>query len=680
MSWPQFVPILVGTLLLFLLPGGIILRALGLRGTAMWALAGPVTVSIIAVAAIIWPYFSLRFSPASVAIFTGALTMAILLVRSGIAVFRTRPFASDSSGAPGARRLTGRVLPLSYEKIRASCYLLAVFVPSVIIAARFVSIIGSPENISQTYDNIYHLNAIRHIQTTGNGSSMTLGNLTEASQAFYPAAWHNVLALVVQLLGTSVPAAVTAGNIVIGAVLWPLGCIYLVTRITGTRILPVLLTGAIAAGFSAFPYLMIDFGVLYPNLLAIAILPAALGIMVSGLRLGTIGLAVLPAGVQFLAVLPGLALAHPSTVIAVIAFGAPMMVAWLGHIAVAWRRKMRSGLAVIAALIAVVAYMAVGMFGWQLALQPQVASGWDPRQTVSQAIGEILGGGPQGNHVSFLLLLLTLAGLATLAQEPRRWWLLGVFAVGSALYIVASAMPEGNLRHFWTGVWYNDAYRLAAILPTVTLPIAVLGGTRMLRSLGLWTESLQLTTSQFYQRAFPRGWGLSNRGMAAAVIVMALGATTLLAQIGSVNREQRLASERYRISDTSVLLSSDELALLKRVPELVPPGDVVYGDPWNGSTLVYAISGRQTVSPHVVGLRSRAELVLMSSMDEAGVNPDVCPAVKELDAYYALDFDDIEVQGGQHVNTAMDNAESAPGLELIASEGEAKLYKVTACG
>ncbi|GAA1341795.1 DUF6541 family protein [Arthrobacter roseus] len=680
MSWPQFVPILVGTLLLFLLPGGLTLRALGLRGIAMWALAGPATVSIIATAAIVWPYLSLRFSPASVAIFTGVLTLAILLVRYGIAVFRTRPYTSGPSGAPGGHRFAGRVLPLSYENIRASCYVLAVLVPAVIITARFVTIIGSPENISQTYDNIYHLNAIRHIQMTGNGSSMTLGNLTEASQGFYPAAWHDVLALVVQLLGTSVPAAVTAGNIVISAVLWPLGCIYLVTRITGTRILPVLLTGAIAAAFSAFPYLMIDFGVLYPNLLSVAILPVALGIMVSGLRLGAIGLATLPAALQFLAVLPGLALAHPSTVVAVIAFGAPMMVAWLVNVTVAWRRKKSSGVAVIAALVAVAAYIVVGMIGWQLAVQPQAASGWDPRQTVSQALGEILGSGPQGTHISFLLLLLTLAGVATLAQEPRRWWLLGVFAVGSALFIVASAMPEGDLRHFWTGVWYNDAYRLAAILPTVTLPVAVLGGTRVLRTLGLWIESLHLTTTQFYQRALPLVRGLSNKGMAAAVIVIALGATTLLAQIGSLDTEQRLASERYRISDTSVLLSSDELALLERVPELVPPGDVVYGDPWNGSTLVYAVSGRETVSPHVVGARSEAELVLMSHMDEAGVNPAVCPAVKELNAYYALDFDDREVQGGQHVNTAMDNAESAPGLELIASEGEAKLYKVTACG
>src|SRR5690606_19483538 len=64
---------------------------------------------------------------------------------------------------------------------------------AVVITIRFIVIFWEPDNISQTYDNIFHLNAPRFVLETGNASSITLAGLpidAPGTGGFYPAVWH----------------------------------------------------------------------------------------------------------------------------------------------------------------------------------------------------------------------------------------------------------------------------------------------------------------------------------------------------------------------------------------------------------------------------------------------------------------------------------------------------------
>lgn len=73
--------------------------------------------------------------------------------------------------------------------------------------------------------------------------------------------------------------------------------------------------------------MMVDFGVLYPNLLSISLLPAVLAVGIQVLHLSAVP--DIPPVLRYLAVivaLPGLALAHPSTLMAFLAFLAPAVV------------------------------------------------------------------------------------------------------------------------------------------------------------------------------------------------------------------------------------------------------------------------------------------------------------------------------------------------------------------
>jgi hypothetical protein len=67
-------------------------------------------------------------------------------------------------------------------------------------------------------------------------------------------------------------------------------------------------------------------------------------------------------------------------------------------------------------------------------------------------------------------------------------------------------------------------------------------------------------------------------------------------------------------------------------------------------------------------------------MGNVTTDASVCQAVRAANAYYILDFGTVEVHGGNHTPAGLRNLAANPGVQLVDSQGEAKLYKVTACG
>ncbi|WP_457974315.1 DUF6541 family protein [Arthrobacter sp. D1-17] len=682
MPWVTFVPILLLAAVIFLGPGLLVMRAAGVRGLPLFAVSGPTTVTVAGAVAVAAPYAGIRYGIIPVAACALILTVAALVLRYVLAmrglVFGAQPRKSFSKSAEN-NAATEPALTPAQEWVRRGAIIAAFAIPAVIITVRFAGIIGAPGNISQTYDNIFHLNAVGYILITGSGSSLTLGNLTEASAAFYPAAWHDLIALVASTASVSVPEAISAGNIVIAAIMWPLGMMYLISRISSGHVLPMLLTGALAAGFSSFPYLMIDFGVLYPNLLAIAIMPVALALTIDLLGLNPTKRRIVPVLCQGALILPGLALAHPSFVVALFGLALPLLLTKLVRLVVGFRRSEATGRQLVGFAVLTAVFIPLVFIVWDMASQSLTSSRWKPYQTVSQAIGEVLGAGPQGRHVSLVMFVMLVAGLVASIARRKLVWALGMAFVAAGLFIVASALPPSETRHFLTGVWYNDSHRLAAMLPVVLLPLAVLGGESILRGTAAAATRHRVGETASRILRLPRAAAL-DKIAPAAVLLVGVFAIAVGAQFGTVGKEQVLASANYSTGPHAPLVSTDERALLDRLPSHVPAEASVYGDPWTGASLTQGLSLRRSVSPHIVGRRTPEELVIMSKIDEAGVDPVVCPAVKSLDVQYALIFDDKEVHGGAHPNTAMDKADTAPGLKLVDQEGPARLYQVTGCG
>lgn len=58
----------------------------------------------------------------------------------------------------------------------------------------------------------------------------------------------------------------------------------------------------------------------------------------------------------------------------------------------------------------------------------------------------------------------------------------------------------------------------------------------------------------------------------------------------------------------------------------------------------------------------------------------MCPALEEEQVKYVLDFGDQEVHGRDHPYPGLKDLEPSGVVELVDAEGEAKLYRITACG
>lgn len=645
MLWLSAVPALLCALVVILAPGYVLAFALGARGFPRLAFAPLLSVSLIAVAAVVAAPLSVPWSMIPV--------VALTVLAAGAAWF----LRTGTESRNPVEKVAGRIkFPGN-----VAAYL-GTAVAAALIGARMLYAIGSPSNFSQTFDNIFHLNAVAFIGQTHQASSFTVGEMTGIS--FYPAAWHAVVSLVVQLSGSSIPVAVNAANLVIAGLVWPLGAILFTRMVVGNSWLAMSIAGIMSAAFGSFPLMMADFGVLYPNLLSIALLPGMLAIGVAAL-----GIAPLPnlqpgmVWAGLILVVPGIALAHPSTLMAFFAILVPGVAFVYARAWVAWRKEWpaakRRALGWSAGLAA---GMAVLVVAWVVIRPDEAAAFWPPIHSPAGSMWELLTHSLMNRPPAIIASCFVALGVVV-AVRRRQWWLLGAFGVVCFLYLVVSSFRQGRIRDFLTGIWYNDSYRLAALVPTLAVVVATIGAVWGIRYLALRVRS--------------RKWKASS---SKSVVVAAVVGIAVLTQFGNVQYATQSANGNYVLTADSPLITANEMAVLNSLDALVPPDAVIASNPWNGSALAYALAGRTTMELHVLNSNTSPEdEIILSYLRDAKTNPAVCRAVHDLRVGYVLDFGGQEVNNGSHPAPGLDNLQESGTVELLLQHGEAKLFKITAC-
>ncbi|TKV29705.1 hypothetical protein FDK12_01975 [Arthrobacter sp. NamB2] len=652
--WAAAVPEILLALGVLFLPGLTVgVAGFGLRGFNALAVAPLLSMSFIALGAI----------AADLAGIDWSLLPVVVLMVVALLVGLVPLLALRKTEKP-REALSGRDLLLPLAGLAVAVFLLA---------RRLFFAFGSPENFSQTFDNIFHLNAIQYIAQTKSASSLTLGDMTGID--FYPAGWHGVVSLVHMLAGSSIPVSVNAVNLVVAAVVWPAGCLYLVQSMVGARWATLLLTGVLSAAFGSFPLLLLDFGVLYPNFLGVCLLPAVLALLVNALGLASGATPRVIVWVLFLASLPGLALSHPSAVAALIAFSVPLALVVFAKALLRQRSTRRRSL--VSALVAV-ASLAVFWYlltiVWGLLRPAEESLIWLPVQTQPQAVGEFLLAGPLGAPPIWAVAVMTAVGLGVLISQVRHLWMVGVYIVGAGLFVVATGAPDGDFRDLITGAWYTDTVRLASLLPIVTIPIAAVGGGAIAGLLVEWAISIWRRVDA----PRPEGRWQVAVSVAAAGVLVATG--TLLTQGENIRAAARSAAAGYQLTSDSLLVSSDEYELMQRLDELIPEDAVIAGNPWTGSSLAYAFADRRPLQLHTLAILPPEALEVYADLRDADTDPEACAAILEEGVEYVLDFGDREVHGGYHAHPGLEELETSDAVELVESVGRAKLYQVTACG
>ncbi len=688
MNWLQTLPYLLGASAFVLLPGALVSVSLGLRGLSAAALAGPVTISIAAVLAVLLPFASLPWTAA--AVLAGGILLSALIFgirRPGMSrprnPRRRNVMSSASSSLHGASvsvPRAGAPAPLSRaRRARSGVWVAAAFFAgAAMIVVELALAFGSPENFSQTFDNIFHLNGVKYVLDTGNASSLWMSKMTSGDEPpyFYPAAWHGLVAAFLQLTGLPIPVAVNVFNIAVAAVVWPLGCMMLTRTVAGNRPVAVGAAGILSALFAPFPLVPLDWGVLYPNFLAISMLPAALASLALLFRVARhLEWPPAPRFTLPLLILPGLALAHPNGFMALVALSVPIVLqSYARYADRGYRTRHRTAWALASVGVGVGAVALYTL--WTSIRPPEDAAFWEPVQTPRGAVWDVIANAAVDRPAALGVSVLMLIGLFLCWRRGGRTWMIAGFVITGVLYVVVSGTLKGDVRSALTGIWYNDVYRVAALLPLTALPFAAVG----VDSVAFWLRHrLDRLAERRSAGKAPAGTGNGNR-TAYLVLCGALALAVAASQIPSTRAAISSARKNYLETNHSLLITADEQKIIDRLDDIVPPDAAIAVNPWTGGALAYALTDRETTAKHILTANTAAVETLNRDLRNADSDPAVCAALKATGVRYVLDFGSNEVHFGDHPFPGFKDLNNSLAVRLVLAEGGARLYEVTACG
>lgn len=645
MRWLELVPVVVAGILLVGLPGAAVGYLLRLRGLWLTALAAPISVSLIAVAALVSPWVGLSWGLAPL------VGLSLLAAACAAAWSRWMPGAIDGRGA----RYRGRRFAL----------LLGLVIPATIIAFVLYRSIGDPTYISQQYDNFFHLNAVQFVLDTGNASPLWIGNMTSpGGLPFYPSGWHATVSLLVVTSGASVPVATNALIFITAALVWPLGAVLMSRTLLGSS--PVLLVGAgvVSASLPAFPFLPLHYGVLYPLFLGLACVPAALSAAFMLLRPTRTPRVWRHYALLVVLIVPGVGVAHPGALLAFLALSIPFVMAFvISHLRASERRVIKWAWAA-----GLVAYFALGVLALQIVRPPASQIYWPVIGSLPQAIGEVLGAAVYGYPLAGAVAILNVIGACAVIKRPSygRIVAIGMAVIGGVLYVIVAGSTSETLRLWLTGPWYNNSPRLAAIWAIGTLPLAALGLLALVRFVGQLGGITRVAA-----------WTRAHYRVPLVVMAVALVAVT---QGDAIRQAAADIEYTYKLREGGPILTPDEYALMMRIPELVSDDAVIAGNPWTGASFAYGISGVPVLMPHLLMDETASAHVINTLLDSDADSAAVCAALDETGVRYVLDFGDEEFMENDGDYSGLDQISDSPWVELVASEGTARLYEVTSCG
>lgn len=534
---------------------------------------------------------------------------------------------------------------------------------------RSVQAMGAGDQPSQSYDSLFHFNLIWSIGQRADASPLHVNlDRPESPVGFYPSAWHAWVSLVQDV---GIPQATNAAALVLAWIIAPVGIALLVGAVSKSWTAAGV--GALFTGvLGQFPLLLTWFGVLYPTLLAYALLPFFLTLLVLGLLGERIKWAPLVlAGLS----LPGLMIAQPNAVFGLFYLSIPLV-----FLAV-WRRAKWWALLVVPAMLAIdAATNVVGSIRAMRLAVPEWAPGELADSITRVALFTAAGPGPGvGIGGAVRVVLIVVGVIAAFRIRQARWLPFSLF-ITQMLHFVAFT-DVGPLRGYFTGVWYGDSMRLGALMGVM--------GT-VLIGLGIWQLALWLAVLTKWLLGKLRMKKTSGVQVAVAVTVIAcLFAGSQVGNPLAYGYASLAGAFHLRSSEDGSgggLVTEDGIALLERLDQNVPEDAVIINNPWTGSALAQMYSDRAVLFPQL-GVGPTAEAwFLAENMRNALYDPEVCEVAEELGVRYVLDMGPGALWGGKD---SQKRYLDFPGLyaldrigvaDVIDQEGNAKLMKITACG
>lgn len=678
-TWSETIPLAVVALLLVYVPGLVLALLTRARIGLAVALAPALSTGVIAVGGMVYGALRVPWTVLAVVItvvaawllaFVGRMVVASILRRRsrsprGEAADSTVDGSTlDDDGddthdvrvSPLARLLSGRATQ-SLATLGGTAFAFFFF------AWLFVRSSGTPETFPQHPDTLFHLALPQWMVEHADISYFhALAFTTGHEGGGYPTGMHSMTATLALLTGAPVVVVTSVFVLVVAGVAWPLGMAELVRTALG----PTPAAGAVGAVmsvlFTAYPYMLVTFGVLWPNFYGQAVMPGVLVAAAVFLRIFQPGARrrdSLHAGLLGVLCLPGLALAHFNAFVSFAIFGALM--ALFGALSRA--RKPVGGWRRWGPLVGTGCLIAVGAIASRV-LTPSVmlATGRPgPELTVPEAQADTLFFSPRGTEVLIWLAVLVLLGaLMILWRYPSALWAVPAALAMMWLFYINVAIDEPWARTF-TWPWYNNAVRIAGV---ETLPVVILASAAVV---GL-------------------GSVLAMRLRHEEVLAPALTAVILIGLVLGTGgyRETKYAwmDELFHPRPSHSWASPKELRALRSLAADIPKDAVVAANPWNGGSYMYVVSGRHMLWPTEKTNDTADRRLLGSSLDKIGTDPQVCAAAQRHDVRYAITGGRPFAWGTpdnlvQYVG--LDAVGTSPAWEVVDKQAPYTLYRLKTC-
>lgn len=671
MTWTEQVPSFVGAFVavsaILVLPGAALAWLARVRGLLAWALGPALSALLYGLAGVVLDRLGLAWGA------TGLLLLAVpaVLVAAALGWWRRHDAPLRTEPTP----------PAVVRATWAAAVLAAVILVAGICAG--MTDLAAP---LQVRDAVVHVNGLEMVRQQGNASmfgALDAVVSSPGSGAFYPTLWHGVLALVP--FG-SAGVVSNAAMLAVATVLWPLAMIALTRAVLPAQPWAVAVVAALSTSFSFFPFGQLVLSAQWPNGLGAAMIPAVLAATVLWIRswhdrsesARDRRRRALSGAVVLAGAVGGMALVHPNTIFSYLVFAGPLL------LAVAWRvwsarprsRRTVTWVVLAAAGLVAVAVLAARATGLDRVLADvmgyqQILPSRSYSFTVSRLLADTTLTSLPGNLV---LTALVLTGVVVLVRERRLRWV--VLAWGLTIVLAALAGgPENPLRGL-TGFWYKHVFRLEALYPVSALLLAAVGT-------GWWAQRLWARWARRHRGGGPRGAGRlvsSPLRAGTTVVVAALVSSVVLGLPAMVVRSAGVYDPDHL--GRRLLVSADDRRLLERLPDLVPPDAVIIGDPNAGAVLISSYGHRTPVYYRIgADWLSPDQRLLALHLDDIGENPEICQALDRLGVEYLyLNSATVDLTRPNNMPTrALRAVDTTSGFELVASEGAAHLFRITAC-
>lgn len=668
-------------------PGALALRSLNLNLLSSIACAPIVSMLFYCVLAVLFSCAGVRCS----FMLFAATAIAVALAMFAIAAYLRSKVAN-------------KPLAISRDRGRQDCFwafsaLVYVFVGLVSSVYFFLGAIGDPLSFAPTYDNVFHYNLIRSFAESGNWSALSASTYSLnadmsqnpfPSQGYYPAAWHLLCAMAVGSGAATVAVSANAVNFVVSSFVFPLGVCFLMSTLFPSDKGIVLAGSLISVSFSSYPWFLLLSWPLFPNALSLSLLPSTAASFIVGCSANE----KMPSRVAAFAVFSFgclcAAFAQPNLAFAVAVFLIPFCISRV-YVWLKCRLRARGDMSLRAPLLgSVFALLGIALI-WTVCfklpfLQGAINTYWGPIMGKGDSLLSVADAAYASDGPQLLVAVLILVGAVWLLLVRRgSSWLVFSYAIAAVIFVVSASFGDNVLKHFLSGFWYTDPYRVAAFTAVFGIPLA---------SAGLYCTICAIARFLIKVRLSEK----TSKAVAAclmAVLVFGFGishyALPKTDEFGySGMGALRINGEVLYDSSTSWIYDDAEMEFVEKVKSVIPEGSLVINQPFDGSAFARSIDGLNTYYHDISGYGAEGEtdesVQIRNSLSVVASDQGVQESVARTNAQYVmiLDRDESSLESSystydctkwEGINSIDDET---PGFDIVLREGDMRLYRIVA--